>query len=99
MDLQQCSGDLGTREGRRKEVLRLMNTTGLYHSMKERLKQSISRIVRERYGATLGLDENDERGDFERMSNSKRDNFVSSLYTYLIGQTYRYVEMGVRSRQ
>lgn len=85
----ELSGGSGSRENRRREVLKLLNTSGLYHSMKDRLKKSIARIIRERYGDVLGLSKENALEDLEALDTSTKDNFVSNLYTYLIGQTYK----------
>eukprot|EP01138_Halocafeteria_seosinensis_P015775 gb/GECG01016099.1/.p1 GENE.gb/GECG01016099.1/~~gb/GECG01016099.1/.p1 ORF type:complete len:1432 (+),score=227.60 gb/GECG01016099.1/:1-4296(+) len=86
-------GGAGNRETRRRELLKLLNTSGLYHSMKDRLKKSIARIIRERYGDVLGLAKDNALEDLEALDTSTKDNFVSNLYTYLIGQTYKMLNI------
>jgi cell division protein ZapA (FtsZ GTPase activity inhibitor) len=68
-------------DAKRKALMTALNTSGQYHAMKERLKRSAVRIVRERFHKTE-LQTEDEYV-------AAKDAFLADLYTYLIGQAHR----------
>ena len=55
-------------EERKKEFLYEINTTGKYHIMKEKMKKTIVRIVKEHYG---------KQGDVKGIYKDERDHFYS----------------------
>jgi hypothetical protein len=62
-------------EERKKEFLYEINTSGKYHILKEKLKKTIVRIVKEHFkkaGSIRGLYKDD------------RDHFYSELYAFLV---------------
>lgn len=64
-------------EERKKEFLYEINTSGKYHILKEKLKKTIVRIVKEYFKMT---------GSFKGLSKDERDHFYSTLYAYLVDQ-------------
>ncbi len=63
-------------EDMKKEFFYEINTQGKYHIMKEKMKKSIVRIVREHF----------KRDDpsFRGLSKDQRDHFYSKLYEFLV---------------
>lgn len=63
-------------EDMKKEFFYEINTQGKYHIMKEKMKKSIVRVVREHF----------KRDDpsFRGLSKDQRDHFYSKLYEFLI---------------
>lgn len=72
-----------SREARRRLLLQRLNRGGKYHDFKERIKRSVVRIVRERFNRS-----GDEDGKTDAVA---EEQFVSQLYTYLMGQVHRAV--------
>jgi len=62
-------------EERKKEFLYEINTQGKYHIMKEKLKKTIVRIVKEHFEKT---------GSIRGLHKDERDHFYSELYRYLV---------------
>ena len=75
------SGASGDIEAKRKALMTALNNSGQYHALKERLKRSAVRIVRERFHKT------ELQTEAEYLA--AKDAFVAELYTYLIGQAHR----------
>lgn len=73
----------GSREERRRALLAALNTSGIYTALKERLKRTVVRVVRERFHKRTPLHAEDED------ELAVRDTFLSQLYTYLMGQAHR----------
>lgn len=65
-------------EERKKEFLYEINTSGKYHIMKEKMKKTIVRIVKEYFQKTPG--DSGVKGIYK----DERDHFYSQLYTYLV---------------
>ncbi|CAM9230645.1 unnamed protein product [Discosporangium mesarthrocarpum] len=63
-----------TVEDRQKRLFYALNTTGVYHAFRERLKPRVQRVVRKRFGAAPSPEGNEA------------DEFVASLYTHLVEQ-------------
>lgn len=64
-------------EERKKEFLYEINTKGKYHILKEKMKKTIVRIVREHFQKT---------GALKGLKKDSRDQFYSELYIYLVKQ-------------
>jgi len=62
-------------EERKKEFLYEINTQGKYHILKEKMKKTIVRIVKEKFEKT---------GSIKGLHKDQRDHFYSELYIYLI---------------
>lgn len=62
-------------ETRKKEFLYEINTSGKYHILKEKMKKTIVRIVREKFGKSEQI---------KGLKKDERDNFYSELYVYLV---------------
>ncbi len=67
-------------EERKKEFLYEINTSGKYHIMKEKMKKTIVRVVKEHFGNQGG--EAGVKGIYK----DERDHFYSQLYGYLVQQ-------------
>ena len=65
-------------EDRKKEFFYEINTTGKYHILKEKLKKTVVRIVREHFGR--------KEATFKGLTRDERDHFYSELYCYLVQQ-------------
>ena len=77
-------------EERKKEFLYEINTSGKYHILKEKMKKTIVRIVREHFGkheAICGLHKDE------------RDHFYSELYCYLVSKMRETVGEMVRNER
>jgi hypothetical protein len=68
-----------TFEERKKEFLYDINTSGKYHIMKEKMKKTIVRIVKEHF-------QKSEQGGVKGIYKDERDHFYSQLYAYLVQQ-------------
>lgn len=66
-------------EERKKEFLYEINTSGKYHIMKEKMKKTIVRIVKEHFH------KQDAQG-VKGLYKDERDHFYSQLYAYLVQQ-------------
>lgn len=64
-------------EERKKEFLYEINTSGKYHVMKEKMKKTIVRIVKEHFH---------KAGTLKGIYKDDRDHFYSQLYQYLVQQ-------------
>lgn len=62
-------------EERKKEFLYEINKSGKYHILKERMKKTIVRIVKEHFGKT---------GHVKGLHKDERDRFYSELYVFLV---------------
>lgn len=62
-------------EERKKEFLYEINTSGKYHILKEKLKKTIVRIVKEHFKKT---------GSIMGLYKDERDHFYSELYSFLV---------------
>ena len=69
-------------EERKKEFLYEINQTGKYHILKEKMKKTIVRIVKEHFGKT---------GSVKGLHKDERDNFYSELYVYLVKEMRKTV--------
>ena len=69
-------------ENRRKEFLYEINTTGKYHILKEKMKKTIVRIVREHFG---------KQGVLMGLHKNEVDHFYSELYVFLTAQMRKSV--------
>jgi len=70
-------------EERKKEFLYEINTKGKYHILKEKMKKTIVRIVREHF---------QKSGALKGLKKDARDQFYSELYVYLVKQMRETVE-------
>ena len=66
-------------EERKKEFLYEINTSGKYHIMKEKMKKTIVRIVKEHF-------QKQDKGGVKGIYKDERDHFYSQLYQYLVVQ-------------
>jgi hypothetical protein len=64
-------------DNRRKEFLYDINTTGKYHILKEKMKKTIVRIVKEHFG---------KKGPLQGLKQNELDHFYSELYVFLTEQ-------------
>ena len=62
-------------EERKKEFLYEINKSGKYHILKERMKKTIVRIVKEHFG---------KKGSVKGLQKNDQDRFYSELYVYLV---------------
>lgn len=62
---------------RKKEFLYEINQSGKYHILKEKMKKTIVRIVKEHFKKT---------SSFKGLSKDSQDHFYSELYIYLVEQ-------------
>ena len=76
---QEAKGEKNEQsfEERKKEFLYEINTSGKYHIMKEKLKKTIVRIVKEHFKRT---------GAIKGLYKDEQDHFYSQLYAYLVQQ-------------
>lgn len=70
-----CSDE--TFEARKEQFLYNFNTSGRYHNMKEKLKKTIVRIVRNTF---------DKKNTFKGLHMDDRDHFYSVMYSHLVNQ-------------
>jgi hypothetical protein len=70
-----------TFEERKKEFLYEINTSGKYHIMKEKMKKTIVRIVKEHFQKA-----SDSKEGIKGIYKDERDHFYSTLYAYLVQQ-------------
>ena len=64
-----------TYEERKKEFLYEINKSGKYHILKERMKKTIVRIVKEHFG---------KLGSIKGLHKNDKDRFYSELYVFLV---------------
>ena len=64
-------------EERKKEFLYEINKSGKYHILKERMKKTIVRIVKEHFG---------KKGSIKGLHKDEQDRFYSELYVFLVQQ-------------
>lgn len=69
-------------EERKKEFLYDINQSGKYHILKEKMKKTVVRIVREHFGKTES---------FKGLKKDERDHFYSELYVFLVQEMRRTV--------
>lgn len=77
-------------EERKKEFLYEINTKGKYHILKEKMKKTIVRIVREHFGKSEQI---------KGLKKDERDQFYSELYVYLVGQMRETVAEMIQSEK
>lgn len=77
-------------EERKKEFLYEINTSGKYHVMKEKMKKTIVRIVKEHFHKT---------GPLKGIYRDDRDHFYSQLYQYLVAQMRQTVREIVQRKR
>lgn len=77
-------------EDRKKEFLYEINTSGKYHVMKEKMKKTIVRIVKEHFHKT---------GAVKGIYKDERDHFYSQLYQYLVQQMRQTVREIVQRKR
>lgn len=77
-------------EERKKEFLYEINTQGKYHILKEKLKKTIVRIVKEYFKMT---------GSIKGLYKDERDHFYSELYAYLVEQMKSTVKQMVERKK
>jgi hypothetical protein len=75
---------------RKKEFLYEINTRGKYHILKEKMKKTIVRIVREHFQMT---------GTLKGLKKDSRDQFYSELYIYLVEQMRETVQEIVQTEK
>jgi hypothetical protein len=78
------------REGRKEKFLYEFNTSGKYHILKQKLKKTIVRIVREKFK---------KKGSLTGVTKDEKDEFYSSLYAFLIEQMHKTVESIVHQKK
>jgi hypothetical protein len=77
-------------EERKKEFLYEINTQGKYHIMKEKLKKTIVRIVKEHFH---------KDGSIRGLYKDERDHFYTELYRYLVAQMKKTVAQIVERKK
>lgn len=70
-------------DDRKKEFLYEINQSGKYHILKEKMKKTIVRIVKEHFKKT---------SSFKGLSKDSQDHFYSELYIYLVEQMRNTVQ-------
>jgi len=81
---------LDAYEERKKEFLYELNKSGKYHILKERMKKTIVRIVKEHFG---------KKGSIKGLHKDDQDRFYSELYVYLVKEMRETVGEMVESEQ
>lgn len=79
-------------EERKKEFLYEINTSGKYHIMKEKMKKTIVRIVKEHF-------HKQEKEGIKGIYKNERDHFYSQLYAYLVQQMKQTVREIVQRKK
>jgi hypothetical protein len=79
-------------EERKKEFLYEINTSGKYHIMKEKMKKTIVRIVKEHF-------HKQEKEGIKGIYKDERDHFYSQLYAYLVQQMKETVRQIVQRKK
>jgi len=69
-------------EERKKEFLYEINQSGKYHILKEKMKKTVVRIVREHFGKTEAI---------KGFHKDERDHFYSDLYVFLVSEMRKTV--------
>jgi hypothetical protein len=69
-------------EERKKEFLYEINQSGKYHILKEKMKKTVVRIVREHFGKTEAI---------KGLHKDERDHFYSDLYVFLVSEMRKTV--------
>ena len=77
-------------EERKKEFLYEINTSGKYHILKEKMKKTIVRIVKEYFKKT---------GSIKGLYKDENDHFYSQLYAYLVQQMKTTVQSLVEKKR
>jgi hypothetical protein len=77
-------------EERKKEFLYELNTKGKYHILKEKMKKTIVRIVREHF---------QKSGTLKGLKRDSRDQFYSELYVYLVEQMRETVSEMIKNER
>lgn len=83
-----CSDE--TFEARKEQFLYDFNTSGKYHIMKEKLKKTIVRIVRDTFS---------KRQSFKGLHMDDKDHFYSILYSHLVNQIQKSIKDMVSTRK
>jgi len=69
-------------EERKKEFLYEINQSGKYHILKEKMKKTVVRIVREHFGKSEAI---------KGLKKDERDHFYSELYVFLVQEMRKTV--------
>lgn len=77
-------------EERKKEFLYEINKSGKYHILKERMKKTIVRIVKEHFG---------KKGSTKGLHKDDQDRFYSELYVFLVKEMRSTVGQMVECEQ
>ena len=77
-------------EERKKEFLYEINKSGKYHILKERMKKTIVRIVKEHFGM---------KGSIKGLHKNDQDRFYSELYVFLVKEMRETVQQMVACEQ
>ena len=78
------------REDRKDKFLYEFNTSGRYHMLKEKLKKTVIRIVREKHSKS---------GTVHGVTKDERDHIYSQLYTYLVEQMHLTIDTMVKEKR
>mmetsp|Transcript_26266 Transcript_26266/g.35062 ORF Transcript_26266/g.35062 Transcript_26266/m.35062 type:complete len:113 (-) Transcript_26266:1640-1978(-) len=81
---------LDAYDERKKEFLYELNKSGKYHILKERMKKTIVRIVKEHFG---------KKGSVKGLHKDEHDRFYSELYVFLVTEMRKTVGDMVDSEQ
>ena len=77
-------------EERKKEFLYEINKSGKYHILKERMKKTVVRIVKEHFG---------KKGTIKGLHKNSKDRFYSELYVFLVQEMRKTVQDMVECEQ
>ena len=83
------------RENRRDRFLYDFNVSNKYHILKEKLKKTVVRIVKDKYAKT-GLQ---AKHSIKGVTATERDQFYSELYAYLVEQMHASVDGVVATKR
>ena len=83
------SNNESSREERRRQLLYQLNTGGKYHDFRQRLKRSVSRLVKERFPSKAAL----ARDSLEY------DKFMTDLYSYLMEEVTKVINLAFQSAE
>lgn len=95
LQADQAQDDACTPDQRRRALLAALNDSGVYVALKDRLRRSIVRVVRERFHRKDALGPVAGAAAAGELSEAvvARDTFLSQLYTYLMGQAHRAIAL------
>ena len=83
------SNNESSREERRRQLLYQLNTGGKYHDFRQRLKRSVSRLVKERFPSKAAL----------ATDSLEYDKFMTDLYSYLMEEVTKVINLAFQAAE